>query len=797
MADNIVTKQQLIDAGKNADSWEKYWSGNEDEDVITRLNKEYPTHAKALKILMENGGLQPFETQAQLLASVPVVSPTAAKALDTKKVWIWKQTSAEGAEPKVYEWIDTGLSEVDLAKEYTDEKIKTTDSLVYEFAIADKNGNVAFGVKKDGHAAAQKLDIQELALKSINITEKSLSEFSQVWVDDKGFIALGIRKNGSVYIPKLDAIVNPQATVNQKKRLSIGVDDCILHVGDSMTASHYCVQDKSYVSQLSQLSPFRHVNYGVSGNDLLNMQSRVLNDTKTFGATLKSMKPRFVFIASFANDGAYINVDLTYYQENMRRLVDVCLGHGVQPVLITYFTMNSTQHQAVKAIADEYNIDVIHNDVLNKQVGTYNAATLFHQGHTGTRNNGLWWMPMLDYIKQQKALKTIKIYRKRSSFAVTADSDLLFKDQLDKSKKWKEISIGHYSLANEYKYDELDSLTSADLTWALRDDEYVKLADKSNVAFTDFALVEVKFDALIKNMQSIEIGLKSTGSIEAYVRNNLDKSTELARLPPTDPIYQANWNKPRGAWRKVDIVGEKITIASDQLIYSTVSNTLFLMLKGSFNLSDLYIDYVSDKYESASIISKKKKDNLGSELVQQPYCGTTAQLNGWTVNGTIAPIIPIDVLNAPRKNGSNQPIDGVVTLSTGNYLQQSVSFASSDDVRVFKVTVWARYYAKAYFDMTNSKYSSLDASQIIDRNQSGAVAPISRDTLDLRNLKIETWTETTYPVSGGADQQDYVGLQWRPVDFYIEVLPFESTLNIRLSASDSVQLAKLSVKEVL
>ncbi|MEJ5137706.1 MULTISPECIES: sialate O-acetylesterase [Acinetobacter] len=141
MVDNIVTKQQLIDAGKNADSWEKYWSGNEDEDVITRLNKEYPTHAKALKILMENGGIQPFETQAQLLASVPVVSPTAAKALDTKKVWIWKN----GA------WIDTGLSELDQAKDYTNQNLdgvsfNTDDDYKWLYAVVDEASQVMFGM---------------------------------------------------------------------------------------------------------------------------------------------------------------------------------------------------------------------------------------------------------------------------------------------------------------------------------------------------------------------------------------------------------------------------------------------------------------------------------------------------------------------------------------------------------------------------------------------------------------------------------------------------------------------------
>lgn len=108
MADQIITKQKLVEANANASSWEKYWAGNESENVITRLNKSYPTHAKALRILMENGGIQPFSTEVELLAYVPDVEPTAAKALDTKKVWVWKSGI----------WSNTGLSELDLAKEY-------------------------------------------------------------------------------------------------------------------------------------------------------------------------------------------------------------------------------------------------------------------------------------------------------------------------------------------------------------------------------------------------------------------------------------------------------------------------------------------------------------------------------------------------------------------------------------------------------------------------------------------------------------------------------------------------------
>ncbi len=39
---------------------------------------------------------------------------------------------------------------------------------------------------------------------------------------------------------------------------------------------------------------------------------------------------------------------------------------------------------------------------------------------------------------------------------------------------------------------------------------------------------------------------------------------------------------------------------------------------------------------------------------------------------------------------------------------------------------------------------------------------------------------------------------WRPVNFYIEVQPYETVLSIRLNAlSGQVQLAKCSIKEVI
>lgn len=725
------------------------------------------------------------------------------------------------------------------SKKYTDEelgqKIDTQSADNYAAAFSDENNNIALGIRHDAVVHAPKFESQDINNTLINNIEHTT--YIEAKTDEFGNIVAGITVDGIVHIPKLDfgnsstEISNHHDYVEVKtdiygnivfaiksdgsvdipklnikfpaiqklnRTLKIGSDDSIMHIGDSMTASHYVVQDKSYVSQLSQLSPFRHINYGVSGNDLLQMQQRVLNDTKTFGSSLKSMKPRFAFIASFANDWEFLSANHVYYQENTRRLIDLCLSHGVQPVLISYFNVSSTQHQCIKSIADEYQIPLIWNDVLNRQVGFYSKATLFHQAHTGTRNSGLWWIPMLEYIDQQKPMRTIKIYRKRTGFTVNSDDDLLFKGRIDKSKKWKEIGIGHYSFADESKYDELDTLAAEDRKWILHEDEYVKLANNQAVSFSDYALIEISLDVLQKDINNIDISLNISSGVLCFVRNNLDQATEIPRVKPDDPKYQQNWNKPRGKWRSVNFTDGKINIKKDDVVYSMIGNKIYLMLEGAFDLSFLTVTYLADQYESSSPTLNLAKQKLGIELLQQPLLGNVEQLAGWSVSGVVSPLVPIDVSNAPRKPDKNLPVDGVITLTPNNHIEQAVLFDSSEEIRTLKVVAWARYFPKAFFDITNPKYSTLDATQIEDRSKSNAMAQITKDTLDLREIQLETWTEEQQPVANGAIQLNYVALQWRPVEFFIEIQPYETQLSIRLNSKEGeIQLAKCSVKEVV
>lgn len=66
-----------------------------------------------------------FANEAAMRAYTPSFAETRAKLDDTKKVYRWQRTSAEGVTPITGIWHDTGLSELDQAKVYASQEIKT------------------------------------------------------------------------------------------------------------------------------------------------------------------------------------------------------------------------------------------------------------------------------------------------------------------------------------------------------------------------------------------------------------------------------------------------------------------------------------------------------------------------------------------------------------------------------------------------------------------------------------------------------------------------------------------------
>ncbi|MCM1958177.1 hypothetical protein NCZ17_02165, partial [Acinetobacter modestus] len=604
------------------------------------------------------------QIQVSDLATLNTITPSLTNQgamLDNGDIYRWKSTPLPAA------WVFTGANYFNGAKTYTD---------------------------------------SEIAKRTV---EQNNSQFIGGFADNLGNVALGVKPDGSVSIPKLELSADAKKVY---RTLSIGNDDSIMHFGDSLSAGTYNLQHKAYICQLSQLSPFRHVNYSDSGKMLINFHNFLLSDTLLFNATVKQHNPRYAIIATLVNDYVYSDPDIKYTQENLRRLVDNLLGLGITPIIFVEFVATNEQNQAFKAVADEYKIPFVSSTELNKKVGGYVwVKELFHQPHVGMRTSGLFTQPMLDWIEQQIPFRTIKIFKKRSTFTPTTDADLLYKDVVDKSKKWQEIGVAHTYLRNPQYYDEIGETAVGNLLSFTSFDDYVKIQNGQSVAFTDYALIEIGLDAFARDVEEIKINLGLSVAPVAYVRNNLDPSVALAAGAWNSADYQSKYALPRGSWKTVTITNGVITINKADVIYSMVGNKVQLMLKGAFNLSSLRVDYIASKYQNSQPVIAPIKRQFGSELLTQTLTDTTS-LSNWTKVGTVNTLVPID--RKPLKSDGN-PVTGACTLTSSNSIAQAITLTASNEQRTFKVSVMARYFPKAWLDTTLPAYSSLDPNQVLDR----------------------------------------------------------------------------------
>lgn len=134
--------------------------------VKPRYGNAFKSLPLAIQEVIETGGFEPFATEAELLASVPTLTKKAAKALDTKKIWLWKQTSAVGVIPVKYEWVDTGLSELQLAENFAKnliaDKIETSGDVASLFNFNDAEDKTVVQIRGNGDIVNPNYSLNEI-----------------------------------------------------------------------------------------------------------------------------------------------------------------------------------------------------------------------------------------------------------------------------------------------------------------------------------------------------------------------------------------------------------------------------------------------------------------------------------------------------------------------------------------------------------------------------------------------------------------------------------------------------------
>lgn len=179
--------------------------------------------AKADEVIAQ-GFYKGFATEALLLAAKPAVSDMRARADDTRKIWRWTRTSAEGVTPVTGTWTDTGLSELDQAKEdatikanaaevnakeYADQKISgiaETVSLSPAVAFTDESGYVLTEIGQDGKVKSSDFigptgSLSEALEKTSAISDKNTSSLAGAWTDESGAVLFGVNSDATIESP--------------------------------------------------------------------------------------------------------------------------------------------------------------------------------------------------------------------------------------------------------------------------------------------------------------------------------------------------------------------------------------------------------------------------------------------------------------------------------------------------------------------------------------------------------------------------------------------------------------------
>ncbi|WP_446906161.1 GDSL-type esterase/lipase family protein [Acinetobacter baumannii] len=113
--------------------------GKVDTTKIDEMILEITKMQNDVEQVIADGLLEGFTTEAELLASRPTVLKKYAKAEDTKAIWFWNKP--EGAPDGNY-WENTGLSELEQAKNYLNQRVGSSPSMTITPLAIDTAGNI-------------------------------------------------------------------------------------------------------------------------------------------------------------------------------------------------------------------------------------------------------------------------------------------------------------------------------------------------------------------------------------------------------------------------------------------------------------------------------------------------------------------------------------------------------------------------------------------------------------------------------------------------------------------------------
>lgn len=325
---------------------------------------------------------------------------------------------------------------------------------------------------------------------------------------------------------------NPQAlarigdlenlSFSNKKEVTILNSDKIVGIGDSYMQSHYTVKDKSWLSKVSMFSDFIFMNYGVSGHTYLSRLDAIRKKTPMYGTIpIVDYKGKYALMCCFTNDIKYM--DYNTYLLSLENTIKVVNGLGIEPIVCTEFHTGYSNESYITArtgmrhIADKYGLmfwDIAkYVDLIR---GKKDYAPFWGGSHPGSRTNAIESDNYEKFlVGLERPAKSLKLFRIRQGVDYSDLQTLMFGNNYERAKLFKEISVGHSALSNSSLVDNCNADN------VVINSEYQKLIKKEAIEFENVCLVSCVLPCYGKDLEFLALDLKTLDGAEVYIMNSI------------------------------------------------------------------------------------------------------------------------------------------------------------------------------------------------------------------------------------------------------------------------------------
>ena len=318
---------------------------------------------------------------------------------------------------------------------------------------------------------------------------------------------------------------------SEEKELSLNTIPSFLLVGASFGQCFGSVKDKAYISYLSNMLDWNVDNYSQSGSDDIEHFNRIMNDQEISNMLPKYCNGGIALVVLGGNEGAYYSslVDAKYFKQNCIRLYSALKSNGYRVIIGSYYGDASNNWASIqRQIAQDYGYEYLNMNAYGRRFFTPKYDAWWYNGHYGTRTNAQQWYNYLKLLSDlERPQSAIKIYRNRINY--TTDEELLFDNNIEKMKCWRELSLHHMALPEDKAnyVDRIDLFRNSGYSLIGIQSEYQNFREGQPLTFDDTGLIQLTFPSTSAQLSNVKILLESTSDLQVFVRKYVDTSLTI------------------------------------------------------------------------------------------------------------------------------------------------------------------------------------------------------------------------------------------------------------------------------